>query len=233
ENEIAQSEGATGKPFVRYWLHCAHLVIEGEKMSKSLGNFFTLRELLDQGHDPRAIRYVLLGTHYRRPLNFSFSALEQARRELERIEELRDRLRREARETAGRAGFGPRIDEAEQAFGARLDDDLNISGALGEVFRLVRELNTAVDRGEASREDAEKFERFLASVDRVVAALVPWQAREERIDPDVQRLVDEREAARAGKDWAAADRLRDEIQALGYSIEDTPQGARVRRAREG
>ncbi|MBP7147706.1 MAG: cysteine--tRNA ligase [Acidobacteria bacterium] len=221
ENEIAQSEAATGLPFVRHWMHCAHLLVNGEKMSKSLGNFYTLRDLLGRGCEPRHIRYVLVGTHYRKPLDFTFEALDQARAELERIDNFRDRLARQA--LAPAPALGARIAEARAAFGAALDDDLNISGATGEVFKLVREVNTALDRGEVGRQDAREIEAFLAEADRVVGALLPWQ-EEGAAPPEVLALLDQRQAARAARQWGEADRLRDEIAARGYVIEDTPQG---------
>ncbi len=229
ENEIAQSEGATGRPFVRYWLHCAHLVVDGEKMSKSLGNFYTLRDLLERGHDPRYIRYVLLGTHYRRPLNFSLEALEQARAELGRIDDLVERLGREAVEAAGRGAWQERVDAAREAFGEALDDDLNISGAMGEVFKLVREVNSGLDRGEVSREDAEAVLGFLRDADRVVGALFPFEERREEAPAEVRALLEARSRARRERNWAEADRLRDEILARGWVVEDTPQGARLKR----
>ncbi len=229
ENEIAQSEGATGKQFVRYWLHCAHLVVDGEKMSKSLGNFYTLRDLLERGHDPRYIRYVLLGTHYRRPLNFSFEALEQARAELSRIDDLVERLEREATESAGEARWQQRVDAAREAFGEALDDDLNISGAMGEIFKLVREVNAGLDRGEVAREDADAVLGFLREADRVVGALFPFEERREEAPPEVLALLEARTRARKERNWAEADRLRDEILARGWVVEDTPRGARLKR----
>lgn len=231
DNEIAQSEGATGKRFVNYWLHGAHLLADEEKMSKSLGNFHTLRDLLEKGQDPRVLRYLLIGTHYRKTLNFTFEALDQARSELERIDALRQRLGGEVTEKAGGVRIASRLDETRQAFGEALDDDLNISGAMGEVFRLVRELNRAIDKGEIAVEDAEAAESLFAEVDAVVGSLLPWEASGDEVDMEILEMVEQREQARAGKDWAAADRLRDEIISRGYEIEDTPQGARVKRCR--
>ena len=231
ENEIAQSEGATGRRFVNYWLHGAHLLADDEKMSKSLGNFHTLRQLLDRGHDPRALRYLLIGTHYRKTLNFTFEALDQARSELERVDALRRRLATEVVTRAGEIRLGERLDQTRRAFSAALDDDLNISGALGEVFRLVRELNTAIDRGELAVEDADAALALLGELDQVVGALVS-EGAEEAIPEDVQLLARRREQARADRDWAAADRLRDEITARGYLIDDTPQGTRLQRRRD-
>jgi len=228
ENEIAQSEGATGQPFVRHWMHCSHLVVNGEKMSKSLGNFYTLRDLLARGHEPRLIRYLLVGTHYRNQLDFSEKALEQGRAELTRIDNASERIARLATATAGQARLAPRIGEAREAYFAALDDDLNVSGAMGEVFQLVRDVNAAVDRGEASREDALAFETFLADADRVFGVLRPWQEAE-AAPAEVLALLDARQAARAARNWAESDRLRDAILAAGFVIEDTKEGPQLKR----
>ncbi len=228
ENEIAQSEGATRRPFVRHWMHCSHLVVEGEKMSKSLGNFFTLRDLLAKGFEPRLIRYVLIGTHYRNQLDFGTKALEQGRAELQRIDTARERLRREAGESPEGATIGPRVDEARERFFAALDDDLNISGAMGEVFQLVRDINAAVDRRQASRADVLAFEGFLADADRVLAVLLPWEETD-AAPAAVVALLEARQAARQARDWTEADRLRDEILAAGWVIEDTKKGPQLRR----
>ncbi|MCU0230385.1 MAG: cysteine--tRNA ligase [Acidobacteria bacterium] len=228
ENEIAQSEGATGRPFVRHWMHCSHLVVNGEKMSKSLGNFYTLRDLLARGHEPRLIRYLLVGTHYRNQLDFSEKALEQGRAELARIDNAALRLARLATAERGEARLAPRIAAAREAFVGALDDDLNVSGAMGEVFQLVRDVNAAVDRGETSREDARAFTEFLSDADRVFGVLLPWQ-RAEAAPPDVVALLEARQAARAAKDWPESDRLRDAILEAGFVIEDTKEGPQLKR----
>jgi cysteinyl-tRNA synthetase len=228
ENEIAQSEGATGQPFVRHWMHCSHLIVNGEKMSKSLGNFYTLRDLLAQGHEPRLIRYLLVGTHYRNQLDFSEKALEQGRSELTRIDNASERIARLATASRGEARLALRIAQAQEAFFAAFDDDLNVSGAMGEVFQLVRDVNAAVDRGEASREDADAFEAFLAEADRVLGVLRPWQ-QAEAAPAEVLALLEARQAARAARDWAESDRLRDAILAAGFVIEDTKEGPQLRR----
>src|SRR5262245_28818442 len=150
ENEIAQSEGATGRQFVRTWMHAAHLMVDGEKMAKSKGNFYTLRDLVARGHDPRALRYLLLTTHYRTPLNFTFDALARAAGELERLDALHARLAEAARsgESGVSASFDARAEAIEQEIRDALADDLNVSGATGALFRLVREANAALDRKE-------------------------------------------------------------------------------------
>lgn len=228
ENEIAQSEGASGRPFVRTWLHCAHLVVDGEKMSKSLGNFYTLGDLLDRGHEPRYLRWVLAGTHYRKAVNFSFEALDGAKAELGRIDDMRTRLATEVGGSEGACPFAPRVAEARERFGAALDDDLNVSGATGELFRLVREVNSALDRNELTRGDVAEIESFLADADRVVAGILPTRV-ESGPPAEVEALVADRLAARKARDWAASDRLRDQILALGWVVEDTALGPRLKR----
>jgi cysteinyl-tRNA synthetase len=225
ENEIAQSECATGRPFVKYWLHCAHLVVEGKKMSKSLGNFFTLRDLIDKGLDPLAIRWVLIATHYRQPNNFSFDAVEAAKESLRRIQDFRRRLG----ETRG-AGDGLTAECAacEEAFQNALDDDLNISGGLAAVFELVRAVNKKLDAGEAGEQGAANVIALLDRLDAVTGLFGAEAA--DTVPRDVLDRVHERQEARRAKDFARADALRDALLADGWVIEDTPDGPRVKKA---
>jgi cysteinyl-tRNA synthetase len=225
ENEIAQSEPATGKKFVRYWMHSAHLVVSGEKMAKSAGNFYTLRDLLQAGHKPRELRYLLIGTHYRKTLDFSFTALEQAKTELERVDVFRARLN-EAPAGAPTA-FAERAAAALSAYRDCLDDDLNVSGAAGEVFKLVREGNAALDRNALTQSDALAVEQFFQDADRTFACWLAWE-QSDAAPAEVEALLAQRQAARAAKDWAASDRLRDQILALGWVVEDTHKGARLK-----
>ena len=226
ENEIAQSEGATGKPFVRYWLHAAHLNIDGQKISKSLGNTITLRDLLEQGHDPVAIRWALRATHYRQPTNFSAETLEAAKNAVQRIRDFRQRLREAAR------GDGASLEEecaaCETAFGDALDDDLNISGALAAVFDFVRLTNKLLDEDDLSAEGAQRAIGLLDRLDGVTGLLGDAPGLE--APPDVLERVKARQEARRSKDFARADALRDELAASGWIVEDTPDGARVKRA---
>jgi len=233
ENEIAQSEAFTGVPFVRYWLHSAHLLVENEKMAKSAGNFHTLRELLERGHDPRAIRWLLLGTHYRRNLNFSFEGISQAAREVARLDDFRIRLD-EAAAAAAAGSEGPhrvgtlaeQVHASEEEFRAALADDLNISGAVGAVFRMVRETNAALDRKEAAsgeiaaaRAALDRFDAVLGILDRTPAVL----------DEEIDALIRKRQDARKAKDYAESDRIRVALAAQGIVLEDTAQGVRWKR----
>lgn len=227
EDEIAQSEGATGKPFVRYWLHCAHLVVEGRKMSKSLGNFYTLRDVLHRGYAGREIRYLLLSTHYRQWLNFSFEGLNAARAALQRLDEFRDRLNEGAGGNVSEVSLPEFGEQARQRFVEAMDDDLNISGALGVLFDLVRDGHRAMDEKILKPAEARGILALLDDWDRVLGVLT---SREEVAPPEVLELARLREEARKAKNWSEADRLREELAARGWSVQDTPKGPKLRRA---
>ena len=171
ENEIAQSEAATGKPFVRYWLHAEHLIVNGEKMSKSLGNFYTLRDLLAKGYKPSAIRYLLASVPYRRHLNFTFDGLHQAQQSIDRLRNFRLRLAQESFSAGGNAAFQDRARAACQAFEDAMDDNLNTAEALGAVFAMVRDGNTAMDQGEFRTGDRAAFLDTLDRWDRIFCVL--------------------------------------------------------------
>jgi cysteinyl-tRNA synthetase len=226
-NEIAQSEGATGKPFVRYWLHCAHLMVEGQKMSKSAGNFFTLRDLLDRGLDPRAIRYLLLSSHYRKPLNFTLEGASQAGVALQRLDDFEGRL------ASARPAEAPSpADQADAlrghraAFESALDDDLNTAEALGALFEAVRLVNAALDGGTADARLVAGARELMAAFRRVFGVVGPG---EEGLPEELTALIEARQAARARKDWAEADRVRDLLIRQGVQVEDTPEGVRWKR----
>jgi cysteinyl-tRNA synthetase len=221
ENEIAQAEAVTGKPFVHTWMHCAHLRVNGQKMSKSLGNFFTLRDLQEKGYTGREIRYVLLNAHYRQGLNFTFDALTAARAALARLDECTDALK--ARVATGAADDGVRVPSQLEAFGTALADDLNASEAFSACFAFVRAANAALTAG-LSAAGAQAALDELAQMDRVLGFIFFGRAEVAAIPADIQALADERAAARAAKNWAESDRLRDELAAKGWQVRDSKEG---------
>jgi len=231
ENEIAQSEGATGKPFARYWLHNGFITIDNEKMSKSLGNFFTIRDI-SRDYDLEIIRFFMLSAHYRNPVNFSREMLEQAKNGLTRLyntkrdleyvvnnAETGDMNREEQVRKAELESYRKRFEEA-------MEDDLNTADALAIMFELVRDLNTCIKQ-EVSAGFAKWALTFLMEFAGVLGLL---SKREEKLDADIKRLVEDRERARAQKDWALADKIRDDLKERGIIIEDTPQGVKWKRA---
>lgn len=223
ENEIAQSEAATGEPFVNYWLHCRHLLVDNLKMSKSLGNFYTLRDLIDQGFKPKGLRYTLLSIHYRQPLNFTLEGLHAAAQSVQRLLDFMQHLH-----TAQGQGFDVQalLVETQQRFEAALDDDLNIAGALGAIFEMVREVNRAIAQHQLSAAAAQQVAALMQRFDTVLGLLATDEAS---VDRQVEALLEERQQARQAHDFARADALRTQIRELGYVIEDTPQGARLKR----
>ena len=230
EDEIAQSEAASGKKWVNYWLHCAHLMVNGEKMSKSLGNFFTLRDLLEKGWKGPEIRWVLIGAHYRKKLNFTFDALEQAHDTLVRFAEFFRRMR-ECSATGDGSESASALAEADKAFAAAMGDDLNISGALAAMFDLQRAANRLADAGALSGAGAARVLELFRKFDRVIGCLPLEETGEPEIPREIVSLAEERAAARKAKNFAESDRLRDLIASKGYAIEDAPGGVyRLRKA---
>ena len=225
ENEIAQAEAATGKPFVNTWMHCAHLRVNGEKMSKSLGNFFTLRDLIEKGWKGREIRYVLINAHYRQGLNFAFSALEDARRSLERIDRCVDAL--EARSGAGGAVTPDWAAKSLEDFTAAVNDDLNIPRAFAALFELVRHANAALAGTEPF--DAGAVLSVFRRMDEVLGIVFFEKAAKVDVPAEIQSMLDERAAARKAKNWAESDRLRDAIAAAGWNVKDSKDGQSVSR----
>ncbi len=225
EAEIAQSEAVTGKKFVRYWMHCKHLMVDGQKMSKSLGNFYTLRDVLAKGFTGREVRYALLRVNYGLPLNFTFEGMAGARESLGRIDEWSARL---AAHSTGAAGVAePHALAETTGFEESLDQDLNISGALGHLFEVVRESNRALDRNTLTPGQALSLLRWWEGVNRTLA--LERDAGADEIPAAVQALVDERAAARAAKNFKRSDELRDELAALGWSVKDTKDGQKITR----
>ena len=222
EAEIAQSEGCSGKTFVCYWLHCAHLLVDGQKMSKSLGNFHTLRDVLEKGYSGREVRYALTRVHYRAPLNFTWEGMEEARQALARIDEWLRRLRE-----AGRAGeLQPNCAVAieEDRFATALDDDLNISAALGHLFEQIRESNRELDGGI----DSARALAWLTWWQRINQVLA-LEAEQEELPEEIVRVAKERRNARLARDWQKSDELRDALQAQGWEVRDTKDGQVVTR----
>ncbi|NOZ76538.1 MAG: class I tRNA ligase family protein, partial [Euryarchaeota archaeon] len=226
ENEIAQAEGATGKTFVRYWLHNEHLLVEGQKMSKSLGNFYTLRDLLERGHSPLAVRYLLLSSHYRQKLNFTFKRLRDAERTVERLRDFVARLRDAGTDAPWNEDLHKKTEEALREFEERMDDDLDTPRALAAVFELVRETNRAIEDGAASRENLDEVRTALLGFDRVLGIL---EEEKEELPGELAALIKEREEARKRRDFATADRIRAELKERGILLEDGPGGTRWRR----
>jgi cysteinyl-tRNA synthetase len=224
ENEVAQSEAATGKPFVRYWLHAAHLIVDGQKMSKSLGNFHTLRDLLDRGCQARALRYLLTSVHYRKQLNFTFEGVEQAEAAIRRVEDFLIRVREVKDDAVGREPLTAVVSGARRGFENALDDDLNVSAALAALFELIREVNPLLEQGRVGAADRDRILGLFRDVDRIFDVF-QVEARPSA-DPEILRLIEERERARTDRDYRRADEIRDVLLAQGISLEDTREGTR-------
>lgn len=226
ENEIAQSECYSGERFVKLWMHSEHLIVDNKKMSKSLGNFYTLRDLLAKGYSGREIRYMLIHTHYKTQLNFTFQGLEAIRSSLDRIKTFVTRLREvSGPETESVASF---IVETESRFKAALQDDLNVSLALAALFDFIRDINSLIDQNRLGKLDAMNVIDFLKRIDSVLG-FIPLE-NDEEIPEELNQLLEKRMEARKTKNWALSDQIRDQIHASGYVIEDTPTGARLKKA---
>jgi cysteinyl-tRNA synthetase len=226
ENEIAQSEAATGKRFVNYWLHNEHLLIEGRRMAKSLGNYYTVRDLAAKGYDPKAIRYLLLATHYRQQINFTFEGLEAAKNTLGRLTNFVHRLL-----DADGKGSGEQlkllVGHVQNGFENAMDDDLNISVALAALFDFIRDVNNLIDGNMLNKEEAHEVYSLMLRFDKVLGVIGEIK-KEEKLTKEAEELIRRREEARKAKDWKTADDIRQQLKAMGILIEDTSQGVKWR-----
>src|SRR6266568_2188571 len=221
EAEIAQSEGVTGKKFVRYWLHCAHLLVDGQKMAKSLGNFYSVPDILAKGYTGREVRYALLRVHYRAQLNFTFEGMEESRQALMRIDEWLQRLR----QTSASGAPGKRVGHVPtNDFQSTLDDDLNISGALGILFESIRETNRAMDANELDADAAKGWLQWWEDINQVLAL---GATHTTALPPEIETLAEARRIARLANDWQKSDELRRELNARGWEVRDTKDGQKI------
>ncbi len=230
EDEIAQSEAATGVTFVRTWLHCAHLQMGGQKMAKSTGNLARVADILASGVSPRALRYALISVHYRAPMAYTDESLAAAGAAVDRLDALLGALAAYRQDGPGDSTLDRLLDDTRAGFDEAIDDDLNISAALAALFEGVRELNRRMDARLLSTTDAATAAAFIRDLDRVLGVTADPEA--EQLEPELQALLDERSTARANRNWAESDRLRDELVTRGVAVEDTRDGQRWRRLTE-
>jgi cysteinyl-tRNA synthetase len=224
ENEIAQSESYAGKKFVNYWMHCHHLIVEGNKMSKSLGNYFTLRDLIKKGIDPMVIRYLLISTQYRKMLNFSFDSLGQAESSLGRIKDFLYELKNRSFMLGNNPAVKKLIDKTEKKFANGLSDDLNISMALTAVFEMIRDTNKLLTKNKIYKDDSNLIQSSFKRWDTVLGVLL--DRKDESLDNSIKKKIDQREKARKEKNYELADQIRDELLKQGIILEDTQEGVR-------
>ena len=229
ENEIAQSEALTGKEFVKYWLHSEHLIVEGQKMSKSLNNFYTLRDILGMGYQPEVVRYLLASVPYRKKLNFTFDGLKAAATAIDRLRNFRLRLETSQFPAGTNTKLEERATLAASAFDSSLDDDLNTAEALAAIFDYVRDVNTAMDSGEFPAGNAAGATGLLGRFDRVFDVLKPTETETSMSDSEVESLIEERVRSKKGRDFARADQIRAELLERGVVLEDTKEGSRWKR----
>jgi cysteinyl-tRNA synthetase len=229
ENEIAQSESLTGKPFARFWLHCEFLMVEGQKMSKSLGNYFTLRDVVAKGHPPEAIRYLLASVPYRKQLNFTFDGLKSAMTAIERLRNFKLRLETDRFPDCTNEALAARTEAAIQSFHDSLNDDLNTAEALGAIFEYVRDVNSAMDSGSFCAGNVNGTLRLLQAFDDIFDVLKPTVQTNAVSDSEVESMIAERTAAKKAKNFARADQIREQLLEQGIILEDTKSGVRWKR----
>ncbi len=229
ENEIAQSEALTGKPFSKYWLHAEHLIVEGQKMSKSLGNFFTLRDLMEKGYSPEVVRYLFVTVPYNKKLNFTFDGLKAAATSIERLRNYKLRVETGKFGEGANAAISERIAKALQQFEDSMDDDLNTAEALAAAFELIRDTNSAMDSGEFLAGNAKEALAFLDRFDSVFDVLKPSVAEGAITDAEIEALISERVVAKKTKNFKRSDEIRAELLEKGVILEDTKEGARWKR----
>ncbi|HYE69824.1 MAG TPA: cysteine--tRNA ligase, partial [Anaerovoracaceae bacterium] len=230
ENEIAQTEAQTGKPFANYWMHNGYITIDNEKMSKSKGNFFTVRDIL-KDYDGEVMRFFLLSGHYRSPINFSQELMEQAKNSLARMQNAKNNLKHLTENSTGsisdeEAKTFEMLSRFRDKFIAAMDDDLNTADAISAIFELIKDINTLTKDG-ATKEFAEKCLSLLDELTGVLGILRDKEEEGGGIDDEIQKLVDERQEARKAKNFARSDEIRDLLKARGITLEDTPQGIRI------
>ena len=224
ENEVAQSESSTSKKFVNYWFHNEHLLVDGQKMSKSLGNFYTLRDLLDKGYDSRSIRYLLLSSHYGQQLNFTEDGIKAAKNSIDRLNDFMTKLK-----TIKNKKNNPKVKKlilgTKINFEREMDDDLEVSNALAVIFDFVKKINTLIMEGSIGKKDADDVYNLMLRFDKIFGVL---ETKKEKIPDEIKKLVKEREKARKEKDYGKADKIRDEIKNKGYILEDDGEGTAIK-----
>ena len=224
ENEVAQSESSTSKKFVNYWFHNEHLLVDGQKMGKSLGNFYTLRDLLDKGYDSRSIRYLLLSSHYGQQLNFTEDGIKAAKNSIDRLNDFMTKLK-----TIKNKKNNPKVKKlilgTKINFEREMDDDLEVSNALAVIFDFVKKINTLIMEGSIGKKDADDVYNLMLRFDKIFGVL---ETKKEKIPDEIKKLVKEREKARKEKDYGKADKIRDEIKNKGYILEDDGEGTAIK-----
>jgi len=224
ENEIAQSETTTGKPFSLRWAHAEHLLVDHKKMSKKLGNFYTLRDLLEKGYAPSAIRFFLISNHYRTQLNFSFQGLDAAHASIKRVRDFAERLEQNVEQEGKNSDYSQAVSQHEERFFDALSRDLNISEALAAFFEYIRHTNHLLDEKKLGTEDVSTAQTFLQTVDSVLDIIEP---DEPSLPKEVELLMQKRQEARERKEWEKSDEIREKLNNLGYTVEDLPTGQRI------